>query len=386
MNLKNLLLSILLLAYLLISAQHSFCTEADSLMVKESFIEAAKLYHLCNEQDTTNKQALISLASCYMLLGDITLAKKYYHQLENDSLYSKDAISKLAGIYESQQNLPKAIRYYTILNHLNPENPVYLRKLGGLYLQGRETKQGRESYIQALSLNPRDILTIQGLTELYLEADELSKADSTINLGINIDSSNLSLLYLKARISYRLRDYKTSSDVLAKLNTLTEINNYYNKLLGYSYLQIDSLDKAIHHLQKSLLAENDPEYALYYLALAHERKKEYDKSIWFFEEAAKAGISPNMSQYHRGLARIYSTKKTYNLVLEHYEKSLQYLNDPEVYFYMANTAEQMQKKQNKAIYYYQQYLKSGHNNAEWQRIANERVRLLKEKEFMGRKS
>lgn len=386
MNIKKVSFAILILAYFQAYSQKTFCTKADSLMVKESFIEAAKLYHLCYEQDTTNKQALLSLANSNMQIGDITLAKKYYHQLENDSLYSKDAVIKLASIYESQQNLPKAIRYYTILNHLNPENSVYLRKLGGLYLQGRETKQGRESYIQALSLNPRDILTIQGLTELYLEADELSKADSTINLGINIDSTNLSLLYLKARISYRLRDYKTSSDVLAKLNMLTEINNYYNKLLGYSYMQIDSLDKAIHHLQKSLLAENDPEYALYYLALAHERKKEYDKSIWFFEEAAKAGISPNMSQYHRGLARIYSSKKAYNLVLEHYEKSLEYFNDPEVYFYMANTAEQMQKKQNKAIYYYQQYLKSGHNNAEWQRIANERVRSLKEKEFMGKKS
>ena len=124
MNLKNLLLAILLLACLSISAQHSFCTEADSLMVKESFIEASKLYHHYYEQDTTNKQALISLANSYMLSGDITLAKKYYHQLENDSLYSKDAISKLAGIYESQQNLPKAILYYTILNRLNPENPA----------------------------------------------------------------------------------------------------------------------------------------------------------------------------------------------------------------------------------------------------------------------
>ena len=117
MNLKNLLLAILLLACLPISAQHSFCPQADSLMVKESYIEAAKLYHLCYEQDTTNKQALLSLANSNMQIGDITLAKKYYHQLENDSLYSKDAVIKLASIYESQQNLPKAIRYYTILNH-----------------------------------------------------------------------------------------------------------------------------------------------------------------------------------------------------------------------------------------------------------------------------
>lgn len=109
---------------------------------------------------------MVSLANCYMQLGDYTLAKKYYHQLEVDSLYKIESISKLAIIYESQQNLPKAIKYYRALSMVYPENPIYLRKLGNLYLQGRETKQALESYQKAYQINPRDLLTIQGLTRI----------------------------------------------------------------------------------------------------------------------------------------------------------------------------------------------------------------------------
>lgn len=364
------------------NAQFYPCILADSLMAHQSYLKAIEKYDQCYRIDTSNKKVFISIANCYMQLGDYTLAKKYYHQLESDSSLSAEANSKLAIIYEAQQNLPKAIKYYQSLRISNPENPVYLRKLGNLYLQGHEQKQALEFYQKAIELYPRDLLTIQGLSEMYLSSDDLVMADSLACFGILIDSSNIGLQLLKARIRYRTKDYSTSAEILYNLSYKTELNNYYNKLLGYSLMQIDSLDKAIYHLQKSLLNESDPEYALFYMALAYEKKREYQKARWFFEEAIKAGISDNMAQYHRGLARIYSQQNDVPNTLDQYEKSLKYHNDPEVYFYLGNTAEQGMHKKSKAIYYYKKYLESGHHNPEWKSIAKDRIRLLKEAEFM----
>lgn len=384
MPLKNTIILITLTLHLSMNGQKVDCLIGDSLLNQQNYMLAAIIYTSCYLSDTIDKKPMVSLANCYMQLGDYTLAKKYYHQLEVDSLYKIESISKLAIIYESQQNLPKAIKYYRAISMVYPENPIYLRKLGNLYLQGRETKQALESYQKAYQINPRDLLTIQGLTEFYLNGDDLGKADSLANNGIKIDSNNVGLLLLKSRIRYRARDYSTTAEILHKLTYQTELNNFYNKLLGYSFIQIDSIDKAIYHLQKSLLDENDPEYALFYLALAHEKKKEFSKAEWFFQEAAKAGISDNMSQYHRGLARIYTHQQAHSKVIDHYQKSLEYQADPEVYFFMGNAAEQMSKRKNKAIQYYQQYLKSGHKNDEWRRISTARIKVLKENEFMNK--
>jgi len=385
MTIKNIIFFIVLTLHFGMYGQKSDCISGDRLMSQQNYMMAAEKYTSCYLTDTMDKKPLAALANCYMQMGDYTLAKQYFHQLEKDSLYNTEAISKLAIIYESQQNLPKSIKYYRAINVLYPENPVYLRKLGNLYLQGREPKQALESYLQANQLNPRDLLTIQGLTEFYLSGDDLGKADSLANNGISIDSNNVGLLLLKSRIRYKKRDYKTTSEVLHKLTYQTELNNFYNKLLGYSFMQIDSLDKAIYHLQKSLLDENDPEYALFYLALANEKKKEYSKAEWFYQEAAKAGISENMAQYHRGLARIYTHQKEYSKVISQYQKSMEYQSDPEVYFFMGNTAEQMNKKKNKAIQYYQLYLDSDDKNEEWSRISAQRIKVLKENEFMSKK-
>lgn len=367
-----------------ISAQGAECITADSLAMNNEYFRAIEFYTKCYESDTTNKKSLSGLSLCYFQSGDYAAAKVSYHELEKDSNYLSDAVSKLAQIYESQQNLPKAIKYYIALNKIFPNQPVFLRKLANLYLQGRAVGEALQTYQKANQLNPRDVLTIQAMTEMYYNMDELNMADSIVQHGINIDSTNIGLQLLKAKIRYRIRDYKVSSEILYRLSFETELNNYYNKLLGYGFMQTDSLDKAIYYLQKSLVQENDPEYALYYLALAHEKKGEYDKAIWFFEEAAKAGISTNMAQYHRGMARIHTHQKSFSKVVSQYQKSLNYQNDAEVYYYMANAAEQYYKDKSKAIKYYQLYLDANPQNADWVGTAKARIKAMKEYEFMNK--
>lgn len=385
MTIKNSIILVILTMQITTYGQSNDCRVGDSLMVQQNYMMAITKYTSCYFADTLDKKPLSSVANCYMQLGDYMLAKQYFHALEKDSFYKTEAISKLAIIYESQQNLPKAIKYYLALQQIYHANPVYLRKLGNLYLQGREPKQALESYLQAFHFNPRDLLTIQGLTEFYLAADDLVMADSFASNGISIDSNNVGLQLLKSRIKYRERDYKTTSSILYKLTFQTELNNFYNKLLGYSFLQIDSLDKAIYHLQKSLLNEDNPEYALFYLALAYEKKKDYESSDYYYGEAIKEGISENMAQYHRGLARTHTIRGNYAIVLEQYKKSQEYQKEADVYYYMANAAEQYYKDKSVAIKYYQQYLDTNPQNDTWVNIAKDRIKALKEFRFMSKK-
>ncbi len=365
-----------------LSAQKPECSSADSLFARQEYFLAVESYMKCYTLDTTDKKSLLSMAGCFYLLGDYQKAKEYYHQLEMDSNFMTEAKMKLAAIYESQQVLPKAIKYNIALTKTFPNNPTYLRKLGSLYQQGNETTQALQSYHAALQLNPRDLLSVQGLADMMLDLDELQTADSILSKGLTTDSTHIGLSLLHSRVKYRIRDYASVAHILHKLTYQTELNNYYNKLLGYAFLQIDSIDKSIYHLQKSLLNEGDPEYAQFYLALAYEKKKEFEKSDYFFKEAIKSGISDNLDQYYRGLARINTQKEDYKTVIENYKSSLQYSKDASIYFYMANAAEQYYKDKSRAIGYYNQFLNAKPSDNALIEMARQRVKILKEQRFM----
>ncbi len=369
-----------------LDAQKNDCSIADSLVMQQEYFKAIKWYQSCYQADTLDKRPYSALANTYYLLGDYQNAKIYYHHLEHYDSYQSDALVRLAAIYESQQNLPKAIKYNIALSKNFPNNPIYYRKLGSLYLMGNEQKQAMTSYQTAMQLNERDLLTIQGISELYISIDSLAMADSLLTKGLEIDSLNIGLSLLKSRVKYRQRAYNEVADILYKLTFATELNSYYNKLLGYSFMQIDSLDKAIYHLQKSLLNEGDPEYALFYLALAYEKKKDYDRADYYYGEALKEGISENMAHYHRGLARTNTIRGNYGEVLKQYGKSQAYEQDADVYYYMANAAEQYYKDKSKAIKYYQQYLYTNPQNATWVKNAKDRIKALKEQRFMRGKN
>jgi tetratricopeptide (TPR) repeat protein len=363
-------------------AQDGICTKADTLFAQQEYFLAADAYRGCYDRDTTDKTSLSALATCLYILGDYQQAKLYFHQLEQHADHSSEAVIKLAAIYDAQQNLPKAIKYNILLTKTFPNNPMYFRKLGSLYHQGNEPTQAIQSYSAAISLNPRDMLSIQGLADMMLGLDELHIADSLLVHGLVIDSTHIGLSLLLARVRYRMRDYSGVANILHKLTYQTELNNYYNKLLGYAFLQIDSLDKSIYHLQKSLLNEGDPEYAQFYLGLAYEKKLEMEKSDYFFKKAIKSGISENLDQYYRGLARINTHKGDYKTVIENYKSSLQYSNDASIYFYMANAAEQYYKDKSKAIGYYQQFLNAKPTDKKQIDFAKQRLSLLKEQRFM----
>jgi tetratricopeptide (TPR) repeat protein len=145
------------------------------------------------------------------------------------------------------------------------------------------------------------------------------------------------------------------------------------------------LDKAIFHLRKSLLNEGNPEYANYYMAIAFEKKKEFDEASHFYKEALTAGISQNCGQYHKGMARMFAHANKYKEVIFHYKESLPYEDDGYAYFYMANAAEQYYKDKSIAIDYYQKFVTYKGINKELEVIANQRIKALKEQAFMRKK-
>lgn len=346
--------------------------------LKGNLVDAITNASDCLGVDSTAIDCIKVMALASNKLGDQATAKKYFHKLEElDSNYI-DTYIHLASIYEQQQRLPRAIKYYSILNKKLPDNAIYFRKNARLYSTFGDKLEAFKLYAIANKLNPRDVITLKGLSEICLANDQMQMADSLIRKGLEVDKENISLSYILAKSKYKQKQYDSVTLILEGLRGQVDLNSYYNKLLGYSYLQIDSVDQAIQKLQLALVDDEDSEKLHYYLATAFEKKEQLEGAMHHYELAVQFGRSPDLDLYHRNAGRLANNEKKYKKAISHYKDAYKYGNDPVVLYYLAAICDTYYKDKSIAISYYKKYIKSGHGHIEYQEYAKKRARYLKE--------
>jgi tetratricopeptide (TPR) repeat protein len=352
--------------------------DADQYMKDQEYTRAYSIYSKCAGQDTSQYHCQEKAGLAAYRMGSMHKSKNHFHKIESKSNHFKTACIHLANIYEQEENIPKAIKYNRRLRDSFPDNAIYHRKLGALLMKANLPLEAFPKYAEALKLNPEDITTIKGIAELFILNNQLEDADSILRKGLSIDSSNISLNYLYARNFYKQKQYDSTVMVLWNIRGRVDFPNYYSKMLGYSFLQIDSVDKAIRYLEKSLVNEGDPEYAHYYLGTAYELKGDMESALFHLDKAIEAGISKGTDLYYRNKARLLNDQNNLGEAIKAYEWSYRLKPDPVLLFYLGRASDKYYKDKNIAIRYYDKYIKSAHDEPSYKKYARQRVRYLKE--------
>ncbi len=379
MKLANLIaLSCLMVAQALYSQEASRQVTADSLFVTADYVSAFDEYNSLVLSGDTSLHTMSRAGLSAHKMGRLTQAKDYFIQI--DTLYEapKSILSTLAGIYEQENNTPKAIKYYTKIVNQFPDDPIYYRKLGRQYHGAKLYKYARTYYTEALNLNPYDQYALKGLAEIYIVEDKYAEADSLLWNGLTQDSTNYHYALLMANSKYRQKAYDSTTYYMEKVIGRVDFRAHESKILGYAYLQIDSLEQAVFYLTRALDDSSTKEYAHYHLAVAYEKLDQAENAIYHFQKALEEGISSNIDIYHRNLGRIYSKNANNKDAIPHYQDAYKYGDDPLVLFYLGRASDQYYKDKNIAVRYYQKYMKSADTNDSYKSYAQERVRLLKE--------
>ncbi len=375
---KQMLTFIFLVLAAVSAMAQDISSDMKAAFANQNYNQAIALSKSCYESDSNNIDCLRVLATASNKSGDQATAKTYLHILERKDSLNTDVYLQLANIYELQQQLPKAIKYYTILNRMLPDNSIYYRKNANLYKEYGDKVESFRLYTKANNLNPRDVLALKGLAELSIGNDQYSMADSLINAALHLDSMNIGINYLSARSKYKQKQYHEVTKVFDRIKGQVDLNSYYNKMLGYAYLQIDSVDLAISKFQLALVNDRSPEKLHYYLGSAYEKKGNIEGAMEQYTQAVKSGISPDLDLYHRNVGRLALKTNKYKEAIIAYKDSYKYGNDPVVLYYLASASDNYYKDKNIAIGYYKKYLKSNHNHKEYKDYAAKRVRYLKE--------
>jgi len=340
------------------------------------------------------KEALVSLddcdyRSCQFTKADILYrqgiyaeAKIIFEELIKADFQSFSCSKFLSKIYESEGNVPKAVSHYSTLAKQDTTNAIYQRKLGNLYAKSGYTLESLAAYNKALSLNPKDIISITALSEMLFNLDQVDQADSIITKGHKLDSTNINVQLIRSRIAYKQKKYKEVTDILYGIRGRLDLDDYSSKILGFSLVKIDSFERALFTLHKVLLNDPEAESVHYYLGLAYEKLNQPKEASSHFERALAAGISAQTDLYHRKLAKIANDKKDWPSVIHHYKRSLQYEENPEIYFLLAMATDNYYKDKSTSVRYYKKYIESNHDNPQWQKYALERRKYLKEIAFL----
>lgn len=352
--------------------------QANSQYLDQQYQNSLEIYEELLATDSTNIELLYRSGTASQRLGDFKKAKEYLHKLEKIDTVNHSYARPLASIYEIEDNVPKAIKYYLLLSRENEDNALYYRKLGQQYLKGGETGDAFTNFSKAYELNENDFFTIQGLADIFTINKQYNDVDDLLRKAMEYDDTNLNLQLLYAGNKYKQAQYDTTASVLYGMRGKIDFSNYYNKMLGYSLMQIDSTEKAIFYLRKSLVNEGNPEIAHYYLSKAYEDMDDMEYATHHLEKAIESAISKNVKSYHSNLARLLEQEGNKRDAIKNYEAAYRYSDDPIYLFYLGRLTDDYYKDKNVAMRYYDRYAQSSDPNTDYKRYAVDRKKYLRE--------
>jgi len=251
-----------------------------------------------------------------------------------------------------------------------------------LYSRSGYTLESLRFYNQAMKLNPRDIISIASLSEMYFTLGQTELADSIIQKAVELDANNINAQLLNSKIAYKLKDYEKVTKQLDLVKGKIDLDDYFNKIYGFSLVKLDSFERAMFALNQVKLNNPDSESVHYYLGIVHENLKDFKEAKFHYARALECGISKQTSLYHKKLAQMAEDEKDWPLAIKHFKKALDYKRDPALYFRLGLATDNYYKDKSTCVRYYSKYLNTDHQNLEWKKYALERKKYLKEIAFL----
>ena len=190
----------------------------------------------------------------------------------------------IAVLYAKFNEPEEALKEYVILIKTHPENPEYYFQAGLLFtLRGKNDLA--EKYLRkAVSLNSQDSNYHFELGMLFYLSKRTKDAGLEFETALRLDPMGGKILLYMGKVHKDLKEYtkaipyleKAARDQNYKLPALVE--------LGSCYMSLKMVDNAIHELERAtsiITNESEPDslYARYFLAMCHEKNRDFAKAI-----------------------------------------------------------------------------------------------------------
>lgn len=366
----------LIFLFIVIGQFTVFCQSSNETqqLIRQGQYELALAKLNQTELDTVHFK---DLATCEYYLGEWAKSKEHFLSYLNKFPNDETALLQLARIYDQESNYPKAIKYYSKLLAESPNNVNYLKRSAALHMKSGEDAIGRVQYETAYALRPTDIVLAKDLAEYYLKIDSIALADTIILEGLENNPDHVGINLIAAQLKFKIKEFDQSIKYYEHARQSIDLNMHQRKLLGYAYLQVDSLDKAIYELE-NIIHSDEGEAIHYYLALAYFKKEDLNKSLFHYDKAIEKSVSRRVDLYCMQASSIAREQNNLKLALEYATLAHDFTDNPTYYYDMATLSDLYYKDKNVAIRYYNLYVKNTSAKSEKRDYAMQRATYLRE--------
>lgn len=284
------------------------------LMQSQRYAEAAALIQLAYPGEIRDPKIIARLAYCTYMAGNLPQAEMNYKLLLERDSTNKSVLFNLAAINYKRANYVRSVFYYQKILQIDSTNFNVYKQLAALAEKTNDNENCLIYLKKANLLNPTDPDVAYDYANLLKKNEQVTQADSVIQIALEADSLNLLLIKGKIETSYKLKNYKAVIELSQKAIDMGDNSAQTYNLLAQSFYFLKQYQKCIDAYY--LLEQQDMgnETTFYYTALSNRRLGNITKSIEYMNKSIRSGISDNVTIYYNELAIDFETLKNYKKV------------------------------------------------------------------------
>lgn len=321
----------------------------------QRFAEAADYLKQNYQEPVQSVKALGQLAYTSNMAGRLTEAEKYYQRIYDMDSTSTGVLFNLGNINLRRGNNTKAEIYYKKIAARDTTNFMVYKQLAKLSADRNDIAMETAYLQKANSLNATEPDVASDLSDIYVSMKLTQQAEKVLSKAIEADKENIVLLNSLLKLQYTQKKWTEAISTADKLITSGDNSGPVLTKMGVAYYNTKNYECALAALVAiEKLSQNETSY--YYTALAYKAIKDQRMAISYLEQALSDGITPNAGAYYGEIADSNEKLKRYKKAVLSYQKSLQFAEEPMVYYSLANVYDSYLKDKKSAIKYYKKYL------------------------------
>ncbi|QTE22160.1 tetratricopeptide repeat protein [Polaribacter cellanae] len=267
-----------------------------------------------------DKRAKLKLAKAYQRLNKPSKSIKIYEKITIKDSLNLVLKYQLGKLYLITNNATKAVSLFKNLIKKDPSNAHYSYQLALAYAKRNDRDRMINSFIDTFEKDTTHLKAIAHLASSFQKLKDLDSTKLFVEKGLELDKNHINLNKLKINQLYREEKYKESIPLLLNLDTIDKKDTYSISMLGRTYYNLDSLEKAKKYFKKLSILDRKNYKAYTYLGHIAMKEKKYTGAQFYYRVATTRGKEKRDEEYF-GLATMYYETKKPKEALVNFEKA-----------------------------------------------------------------
>ena len=372
-------------------------TDSLSIRTKQSIENARQLRRLYKtdqaidtlmaalQHNTSDLEVLTELAECHTSAGNTEEAFGWWVMLSTmqpENLYFQIAQAKLLyreKAYEECINICKGITARDTI-------PDILAMTGDAYRFVGKTDSALVYYNRFLDIKPFHAKTISKKADILLTAKKYDEVLEMTGKFLGKDPENMTILPIHGLALHLNKQYKPSLEIFEKQLSLGDSTYSIRYYLGLNHYMMDNSYLAEKEFEKAYQIDSSDVLLIYQLADAKSRRM-YGKNPEterLYEKALQM-LEPDPVMMHNiygSRAMSFHRAEDFRTAIRYYELSYRYNPKNISALSSIGYCYERLKEYDKALKYYEQYIKIGKPGSKGYQFVEESIAYIKQEKFM----